>query len=762
MSNMNVQTLYYALLTAKTVTQVRNILTQLGDSEEVRPLTPLKPMGLCWFPFGGREANIATINVATHAGRSLTERVTNAIDAVLEDGYDREQKSEPTPRMAAEKWFRRPQSGPDTGLYQIDYTKSGLSKLLGVVLLDSGFDDGPTIDVVDSGIGISNDRFPETILSLNENNKLKKSYVSGRFGQGGSSTLGFSEFVVIFSRSKHKPEEVTFTVIRKINPGEGYAEDMYAYLAFKGPNDKPIAPSYKAGTDAIAFYEEAKGVKPPQLGFGTVVRHVGFRLAGLDGRLSPSPGNLYHYLHCSLLDPIFPFMLYDLRLGGRARQEVVAGSRNRLMKLAERQEEAEEEDEDEGDDTKTPKKVMRHYAPMEFVVPYGKTEATLGIEYWVPFCYRKSAKSDGLVLRSSSNELYVERGHPIVVTMNGQNQGHPPTKFLKDIGFGMVSRHIVVNIDASKCDKDTRQKLFSATREHLKDDTVLRDLLKTLAETLKNDQVLQEVERELTDKLTSEEAEKSSDEVKLQIVRLLEEAGMTKKQSGPTEGGGTEESGGTGGGGGGGGGGPRIPIQTLPFPEVTRLEIVAPKVKAEPAIDGRTTIAIETDGDDKFDEQGLLTITIDSPVLEVAGFTPLRGGRKRWQLRPTAQAQVGNFGHIQVVLSKPTGEALTASVPFLIAEKKQPNSKVIRGNIPDFDVIGVHPVDDADLWKEIWPDISRGDPQELSSVSFTVIRASDICTTIARRFTTLRSDWRVPSETSKYFAIAPARRSAKL
>ncbi len=88
----NEQTLYYALLNAKTRSQVSNVLSQLGDSEEVRPLTPLKPMGLCWFPFGGREANIATINVATHAGRSLTERITNAMDAVLEEGYDREAK----------------------------------------------------------------------------------------------------------------------------------------------------------------------------------------------------------------------------------------------------------------------------------------------------------------------------------------------------------------------------------------------------------------------------------------------------------------------------------------------------------------------------------------------------------------------------------------------------------------------------------------------------------------------------------------------
>ncbi len=133
------------------------------------------------------------------------------------------------------------------GLFQIDYTKSGLSKLLGVVLLDSGFDDGPTIDVVDSGIGIPKERFPETILSLNENNKLKKSYVSGRFSQGGSSRSASANSVVIFSRSKHKADEVTFGNFSRIQVilSKPTGEALSASVAFsveekKQPNSKVV------------------------------------------------------------------------------------------------------------------------------------------------------------------------------------------------------------------------------------------------------------------------------------------------------------------------------------------------------------------------------------------------------------------------------------------------------------------------------------------------------------------------------------------
>ncbi len=310
--------------------------------------------------------------------------------------------------------------------------------------------------------------------------------------------------------------------------------------------------------------------------------------------------------------------------------------------------------------------------------------------------------------------------------MNGQNQGQLSAKLLRDIGLGMVSKHIIVHIDASRCDKDTRQKLFATTRENLKDDTVLRDLLRTLTEMLKNDSELQEIERELTDQLTANEAEKGSDEVKKQIIRLLEEAGMTKTQTGPTDAkGADEQEGSSGGGGGGGGGSPKEPLETLPFPEVTRMEIVSPKTRANIPIDGRTTISIETDADEMFETNGLLSLNIDSTSVEVASFTALRGGRKQWRLRPTAEAQVGNFGRVQVVLAKPTGETLTASIPFYITEKKPPNSKVVRGNIPDFDVRGIHPVEHADTWERVWPNVSRNDEAAVPSVAFTIDRAGN-------------------------------------
>ena len=79
---------------------------------------------------------------------------------------------------------------------------------------------------------------------------------------------------------------------------------------------------------------------------------------------------------------------------------------------------------------------IRHYRPMEYIVPSGSTEPCIGIEYWVVWAFRK--KGDEYELRGHSNELFVQQGHPIIGTMNGQNQGETTaqlyvTSFMLDL-----------------------------------------------------------------------------------------------------------------------------------------------------------------------------------------------------------------------------------------------------------------------------------------------------------------------------------------
>lgn len=153
--------------------------------------------------------------------------------------------------------------------------------------------------LIDHGLGITADNFPNTILSLQEGNKITKKFVVGSFGQGGSSTLAFCDYVLVISRSVQDPNTISFTVIREISLGEEYKDDCYAYLALK-VNGNLTVPSVSHEGD-LTLYDHEK-LRLDKLPKGTLVRHYAFRLNNLHSKFSSAEGNLYHYLHCSMFD----------------------------------------------------------------------------------------------------------------------------------------------------------------------------------------------------------------------------------------------------------------------------------------------------------------------------------------------------------------------------------------------------------------------------------------------------------------------------
>src|SRR5438309_1516382 len=103
--------LFEALICATGATEIRNILAGLGDFDANTINVPFGKHRLVWRPFGGTESNVSSTGLGTKPGRSLTERVTNAIDAVLEDRVIGGVNPPTSPRQAASAWFGRPISG---------------------------------------------------------------------------------------------------------------------------------------------------------------------------------------------------------------------------------------------------------------------------------------------------------------------------------------------------------------------------------------------------------------------------------------------------------------------------------------------------------------------------------------------------------------------------------------------------------------------------------------------------------------------------
>src|ERR1044071_906491 len=653
-----------AFLHARLSSEVKAVLQELGDSADINLDTPFGNLGLRWHSFGNNPSNISTIGLGTKPGRSLTERLTNAIDALLEDRVQPQVTPPNSARQAAKAWFGRPISGPDDGLFKWNYSEQSVDKRNSVVLLPSGSEGAPTIDVVDDGIGIRPLEFSSTILSLQSGNKIKKWYLIGAFGQGGASTLAFSDYALIISRHREDPKRCGFTLIRVLNLNETYKEDCYGYLAVQNGDGTLTVPSCDLTEEPMRLYPDApSGEAFPVLAAGTLVRHYAYKLPNLSGRLGPGTGNLYHYLHVSLFDPLFPFRIYDLRDEKQMRQELVRGSRNRLMRLQESEAEGRTE--------------IKHYRPMEYVNPLGTEDASVGIEYWVVLNQRKV--KEVYTLRAQSNELFVETGYPIVGTLNGQNQGQVNASLLREIGLGMVARHLIIHIDATNANSRIRRELFATSREGFKDGPVLDDLMRILRKMLEEDENLFAIERELTERIAKREAESTSEEVRRQVTKLLVEAGLHLREEGPTfaEGRGEEKE-------------PvprpkprpyvvKDPLPTLPFPQVTRFEIVAPRDCLECHINDSELVLVETDADVEFDRRGLVGVRCEPPILEQAGKAPLRGGRVRWRFRPKPEAKPGDRGMIIVTITRPDGSHIADNVPCEVLAAMEEKAKKEKG-----------------------------------------------------------------------------------
>jgi len=707
----NLRDLLEATLEAKSNREIEQILADIGDHKEIGLGEPFGRLDLQWQPFGNNLSNISTIGLAQKPGRSITERLTNAMDALLEFRRLTAIDEPATPTMAAAQWYGRPPSGPDNGLFKWDYSEKNHDRQIAVVVHSSGIETAPTIDVVDRGVGLTSAQFPRTILTLQGGNKIQKPFLIGSFGQGGASALGFCDYAMIASTHKEYPEEVAFTIIRVLELPKPYKDDCYAYLCVSHGRKESIVPSCKLG-DRLAPYASYNEVRLPDLDHGTIVRHYSYKLQRLSQTFQASPGNLYHFLHCSLFDPLFPFRLIDLRESRNPKNEVVSGSRNRLMRLV-RDAKSEENQAETGSK-------LRHYRPMEYVVPLGLHEPCIGIEYWVVLNYRKGSgsKKQKITLRAHSNELFVQKGHPVVATMNGQNQGELTARILRDIGLGMVARHCIIHMDATKVSNKARRDLFSTSREGFKEGPVLEDLMRVLGKMLKEDEELYEIERMLTERLIENEATKTRDEVKRNITRLLVEAGYSVQKEGPTDKEGSGEE--------------QIvhkkrkrrgqiftPLYTLPFPQVTKFEIVSPQSEMNIRLGDNELILVETDADAEFDTRTLIGIRWEPNCLELAAKAPLRGGRIRWRVRPQQTAQIGESGEITVSLTKLDGTQLADKVEFEILPPLEKKSKEAKGHAPPFEVVAIDPDNNPDKWSEVWDSMPEdADPEVKASVAY--------------------------------------------
>ncbi len=276
-------------------------------------VSELEGRGCTWVPLGGKEGNFGLVNIGSDPALAFVERITNAIDGVLEraarEGDPRVRKSLDSPGDAAGAFF----AIADGRLASLDDTEiERLAAAVTVTIADGSTIDRPTLEVRDLGVGIDPATMRRSILDLAGSNKLDKPYLAGAYGQGGSTTFGFTASgSTVASSADGEVGSVTYVRFRALDPRKN-KNGRYEYLV----DPAGEVPRFDA---AATRFER-----------GTLVRHFDFELPRHAGELD-APNGLLGLVSGALFDPVLPVRLVERRTRRQqARAIVFAGSARRL------------------------------------------------------------------------------------------------------------------------------------------------------------------------------------------------------------------------------------------------------------------------------------------------------------------------------------------------------------------------------------------------------------------------------------------------
>ena len=647
---MDQKLLFDALLAASTIEDVASALETFEDAQRNR---------VGWVPVGGKENNRGPIEVSADPGRSLVERLTNSIDAVLELEHElhRGMPDCRSPRQAATAWV----SVPERGLSEMTPAQRRvLADRVKIRLLPGDGRDRRLILIRDLGIGLTPEEMPNTILSLNESNKIRKHYLAGTYGQGGSSTFAISTYTLLASR-RRGDRRIGFTVVKFLDlPPEEYKTGHYVYLTLNG---------------AVPVVEVSENEFAP----GTLVQHFGYDVSSYPSPVGPN--SVYGLLNQVLFDPVLPIWL-DSEVHGYRR--VIKGSRNALNGAV-----------DEGDENR--RGPILDYNVPTFYVSLGDF-GNVGFEYWV---LERSSRSN-----KRPSAAFVNPSRPIILTVNGQNHAELPVNIVrKEAELPYLSQRLIVHIDCDHLTPSAKRTLFASSREDARRGVVLRLIHDELVRILKSDDELARLNNEARAQGMRDRDETAVQEMRREVARLLRLQGIEVGQIIGAQMGGDQLT-------------PDRPVR----PRASRrqpqpVEVHEPPTYVRIVWDGeepidfypgqRRYIRIETDATSSYynpdnPAASRINIIVQGPAV-LKGSTPLRGGRMRAILDVPDGTPVGGNGTLRVELSRPGLPTLSDQRGIVVHEAPPARPGRQQLSLPPFETRPVAP--DDEQWATLgWPD----------------------------------------------------------
>ncbi len=426
--------------------EIKNLCIQLATSETEKDVVNLLKRSHFWDDptswrfYGDKENNFATIgNQQTGADKALAEKIVNSVDAMLMKeclmkGIHPESPSAPSSIKEAQKMFYKISDGKLSNLETFSRTRLAQN----ILLVATGQKSRPTYAIIDQGEGQTPKRMPETFLSIDKSNKIRISFVQGKFNMGGTGVLQFCSpnhnLELIITKRCPCPGNVErddtrdfwgFTIVRREEPPSGVKHSIYKYLA---PQNKILM--FKSDTLPIlpGQYPEAYG-KP--MVYGSFVKLYEYNIKGYHTTLNLDPYYRFSYL---LPDIALPVMMVERRDYGEHSPSIMSGLSVRL-----------------NDD-------KRENIELEFPTYHRLSINDQEFEIKV-YLFKKDKRRN------------YSKGDPIVFTINGQSHGFLPQTFFsrKEVSMDYLKEDIMIIVDCSKLSSRIIEDLFMNSRDRLRD-----------------------------------------------------------------------------------------------------------------------------------------------------------------------------------------------------------------------------------------------------------------------------------------------------
>lgn len=650
---------------AKTPGDVAGIIRLLGDT-------------LDWVPLGDNPGNFGIISMGSDPFDGITERITNSMDAMIEleaetNGGLLNCRS---PREAIEKIH----GFKEGNLRWADQAEIGrLSSDIKVVFMDGGSRARPTVEVWDRGIGQHPSDFPDTLVSLNSDYKVKKLHLIGAFGQGGQTSFAHCQYGIIVSRkapellANGQQDSVGWTIVRyrdPTTPEEIHKRGLWEYCV-----DARTGEVLRVSPSSL----------PAAFEHGTMVRLVAYDLVrGTSDVLQPASTG-WSYLSESLFDPVLPFRLYESRDRFEKKNRSFSGLAPRLWR---------------GGRGRKVQIAMQDSYEIE-LSPHG----SLRLNYWA---MEPILEPDTKTRWKDIKKGYVSGRKAVFLTLNGQRHGVETTRYLKEkVKLAYASDFVIVQVDCDNLTNLAKKEIFSTTRDRLREGELKQRVMSDVAEHLAKDRNLLAFEKERKNAIIRSRTRKDTSKIRRMVARFIAKnpalSALIMKETKQKE----DESKAI-----------REPSEEVDEDQIRESELETPDLREIPTYlkitnasdpipvekGGHALVRLETDAVDEFLSEGgkgQFRATHASDITKRKSSSELRNGKISYRMFCPTAVRVGTTEMLSFDLLLPGGSSLRAERLVRITKPKERKKERGKRKLPEPNIVAVSENGDPDLWQKL-------------------------------------------------------------